>query len=111
MPYSRSQRAKQSPGVRTTMALLITVVPPTHAACTTGHSARSCVTSAPQSANRSRIAPYVVHGIVLRRAPRARLDDGHGVTAAREHDRRRRAARAAADDDEVRFEFRHRLSG
>ncbi len=57
MPYSRSQRSKQSAGVRTTMALLMTVVPPTHEACTTGQSARLWVTSDPQSAKRSRMAP------------------------------------------------------
>ncbi len=39
------------------MALLITVVPPTHEAWTTGQKARLCVTSEPQSAKRSRIAP------------------------------------------------------
>ena len=61
-PYSSSQREKQSAGVRTTMALLTTVVPPTHDACTIGQSARLCVTSAPQSGNMSRIVPSVVVG-------------------------------------------------
>ena len=51
-----------SPGVRTQIAQFITVVPPTVLACTTGQNARPRVMVAPQSSNKSRIAPYVEPG-------------------------------------------------
>ena len=57
MPCPVSHWRKMSPGVRTQMAELITVVPPTVRACTTGHSARPTVACEPQSSIMSRIAP------------------------------------------------------
>ena len=42
------------------MAELMTVVPPTSRACTTGHNARPNVIVEPQSSIMSRSAPYVL---------------------------------------------------
>lgn len=57
MPCCASHWRKMSVGVRTQMAELMTVVPPTVRACTTGHSARPIVTCEPKSSVRSLSEP------------------------------------------------------
>ena len=56
-PRSRSQPTITSSGVRTQIAQLITVVPPTQEAWTMGQRARPRAMPTPQSSKTSRMAP------------------------------------------------------
>ena len=61
-PWSRCHISKMSPGVRTQMAELITVVPPMVRACTTGQKARPMVMVLPQSSNSWPMEPWAELG-------------------------------------------------
>ena len=61
-PRLSCQRSNTSAGVRTQIAELITVEPPTSAPCTTGQNARPCAMVEPKSSNMSRSVPYMDDG-------------------------------------------------